>query len=409
MTKKSLMIASAIILPLTVGVMAMGIGAGNNHNVANNLFATDTIASTITFANPSSSPEKVANKVYSTRSVTSTNAPIYLINNADDTNNPGVGYVGIFKEQVKTDKLSFYWDYSNSEQVKFQKITNISMTIEANSNRYFVIETSDDGVSFSKLTDFTISGGSGSVDVNILDKYIRIMYDSSRTLLYDTKVQSMTLSYKCSPSGHIDDDKTLSSIAVSDPKTDYVQGDTFVKPVVTATYSDTTQSVVTNEAVFSGYDLDVIGEQTVNVSYTEDDVTKNTSYLINVSEKETDPVAENLVNHGTFNMTCSNEQYNATIVFTNETTGSFTVNFTSPFTPYTQTQSFTWSISDETSSTKIVSFLSADSVANTTRPHLETTVPLVVTFDVNNEIVALSVTAVSSSGSTFNKTFTYSA
>lgn len=78
--------------------------------------------------------------------------------------------------------------------------------------------------------------------------------------------------------------KTLSSIAVSDQKTTYAIGDTFVKPTVTATYSDSSTANVSGYATFTGYDLNTAGNQTVNVSYTEGSVTKETSYTITVVE-----------------------------------------------------------------------------------------------------------------------------
>ena len=76
---------------------------------------------------------------------------------------------------------------------------------------------------------------------------------------------------------------TLSSIAVSNPKTDYTVGDTFVKPTVMATFSDNSQVDVTNSAVFSGYNLNTAGNQTVSVSYTYNTVEKTTSYQITVT------------------------------------------------------------------------------------------------------------------------------
>ena len=76
---------------------------------------------------------------------------------------------------------------------------------------------------------------------------------------------------------------TLSSIAVQNPKTSYTVNDTFVKPTVIATFSDSSTSNVTNSAVFSGYNLSNTGNQTVSVSYTYDSVTKYTSYQITVS------------------------------------------------------------------------------------------------------------------------------
>lgn len=74
----------------------------------------------------------------------------------------------------------------------------------------------------------------------------------------------------------------LSSISVSEQKTSYVVGDSFVKPKVTATYSDSSTKVVTDSATFSGYNLNVEGDYTVNVSYKEGTITKTTSYGITV-------------------------------------------------------------------------------------------------------------------------------
>lgn len=76
---------------------------------------------------------------------------------------------------------------------------------------------------------------------------------------------------------------TLTSIEVSDAKTAYYVGDTFVKPTVTATYSNGSTSDVTNSATFSGYNLSNAGNQTVTVSYTNGGTTKTTSYSITVT------------------------------------------------------------------------------------------------------------------------------
>jgi len=75
---------------------------------------------------------------------------------------------------------------------------------------------------------------------------------------------------------------TLSSIEVSDPKTTYYVGDTFVKPTVTATFSNGSTSDVTNSATFSGYNLSNAGSQTVTVSYTNG-TTETTTYSITVT------------------------------------------------------------------------------------------------------------------------------
>ena len=77
--------------------------------------------------------------------------------------------------------------------------------------------------------------------------------------------------------------KTLSSISVSGQKTTYTVGDEFVKPTVTAHYSDSSTDDVTSSAIFTGYNLSVAGNYTVTVSYT-DGTTKTTTYSITVSE-----------------------------------------------------------------------------------------------------------------------------
>ena len=76
---------------------------------------------------------------------------------------------------------------------------------------------------------------------------------------------------------------TLSSIEVSNAKTAYYVGDSFVKPTVTATFSNGSTSDVTDSATFSGYNLSNAGNQTVSVSYTSGGVTKTTYYSITVT------------------------------------------------------------------------------------------------------------------------------
>lgn len=78
--------------------------------------------------------------------------------------------------------------------------------------------------------------------------------------------------------------KVLVYISADNPKTNYYQYDTFVKPTMTAYYNDGTSEVVTNDCVFSGYNLNNYGTQTVNVSYTYNGVTKTFGYVITVAK-----------------------------------------------------------------------------------------------------------------------------
>ena len=82
---------------------------------------------------------------------------------------------------------------------------------------------------------------------------------------------------------------SLSSISVSGQKTEYEVGDSFVKPTVTAHYSDQSNKDVSASATFTGFDSSIaVASQTITVSYTEEEITKTTTY--NVVIKDNTPV-----------------------------------------------------------------------------------------------------------------------
>lgn len=149
--------------------------------------------------------------------------------------------------------------------------------------------------------------------------------------------------------------------------------------------------------------MDEAGEQTVTVSYTEDDITKTTTYAIEVNESGESTVADNLVAHGTFNMTCSqSSQIIGELTFATLSSGTIVVKNTNQFTAWTETQTFNWSISNDCIT---VSFTNVSSPAYSSHAHLESTNVLTVTFDGNNSITALSLPLTNSSA----RTLVYSA
>lgn len=79
----------------------------------------------------------------------------------------------------------------------------------------------------------------------------------------------------------------LTSIALSGTYTTiFEQGSTFNHDgvVVTATYADNSTKDVTADATFSTPDMTTLGTQPVTVSYTENEITKSTSYDITINE-----------------------------------------------------------------------------------------------------------------------------
>lgn len=79
----------------------------------------------------------------------------------------------------------------------------------------------------------------------------------------------------------------LTSITVSGQKTEYEVGDSFVKPTVTAHYNGASSKTVTSSATFTGFNSSVVStDQVITVSYTENSVTKTTTYKVNIKAKE---------------------------------------------------------------------------------------------------------------------------
>ena len=77
----------------------------------------------------------------------------------------------------------------------------------------------------------------------------------------------------------------LTSIELSGTyPTEFFEGDEFSHDgmTVTAIFDDESDKDVTDEATFTGYDMNTVGTQEITVSYTENEVTKTTTYNITV-------------------------------------------------------------------------------------------------------------------------------
>ena len=97
--------------------------------------------------------------------------------------------------------------------------------------------------------------------------------------------------YTTSCSGSTEPVDSLVQIAHTGDKTTFTVGDAFVKSTITATYDDATTKDVTEDATFTGYDMNTKGTQTVNVEYEG----KTTSYTITVNPKPTYTITWNSI------------------------------------------------------------------------------------------------------------------
>ena len=109
--------------------------------------------------------------------------------------------------------------------------------------------------------------------------YVRLYYSGSTAV---RNVDDITLEM-ATP-------QVLSSIALSgEYPTTFHQGDAFSHEgmIVTATYKSGKTADVTESATFSGYNMNATGEQTVTVSYTQNEVTETATYDIIVNAPAT--------------------------------------------------------------------------------------------------------------------------
>ena len=91
----------------------------------------------------------------------------------------------------------------------------------------------------------------------------------------------------------------LRSISISgNYNTEFTVGDSFsFGGTVTANYSDSSSTDVTESATFTGYDMSTAGNQTVTVSYTEGGVTKTVTYSITVTSSSSTVILTGTYNY----------------------------------------------------------------------------------------------------------------
>ena len=147
----------------------------------------------------------------------------------------------------------------------------------------FVMETST-----TPSVKYTVDGGSATAVSQSNNKYTVTGISASASLkIQNVNTSNTQLRIKTIELSYTAPTKTLSSIALSGTyPTTFYQGDAFSHEgmIVTATYDNDSHKDVTDDVTFSGYNMSETGEQTVTVSYTENEVTKTATYDITVNE-----------------------------------------------------------------------------------------------------------------------------
>ena len=128
----------------------------------------------------------------------------------------------------------------------------------------------------SATITFTPSSNYGQPDDVTVTGAIKSWDSSTGVLTLSNPTGAVTVTY-------VAVENELKSITLGAKKTAYILGEEFSMPVVTAHYSVDADKVVTESATESGYDPYSIGDQPITISYTEDGITKTSSYSVTVS------------------------------------------------------------------------------------------------------------------------------
>ena len=118
------------------------------------------------------------------------------------------------------------------------------------------------GDSFVKPTVTAYYSNGESEDVSVDASFSGYNMNNSGTQTVTVTYGTATATYEITVNA-----LEVSSLTLSNKKTEYTVGDDFVKPTVTAKYSNGTSKNVTNDATFTGYDMSTAGTQTVTATY----------------------------------------------------------------------------------------------------------------------------------------------
>lgn len=320
------------------------------------------------------------NYVFATKGTTGEGTDMYLYTESQGLRNPLKSSQVIASLPCAEDYPNFDEELYNYEDLtpveiviardtegtpfEFQKIDSIAINLAGGVTRTLGIAYSEDGASWSYY-NAEFSGGAyvtfnqvrGAKYVKLINAwYYDVGYDYFAIIDNYLSIKGVKVNYTCSTDGELPV-KALDSIAVTTPatKTEFTVGDTFNSDglVVTATYTNGDQDVVI--PVVTAPDMSTAGTKEVEISYTEKEVTKTTSYEITVSEpvsRDDDEVAGVYVDDR-----CTTEEKMRKLTLNEDGTGQYYFrNKVGTISDTIAIENITWSVSGSTITFTLVSY-----------------------------------------------------
>jgi hypothetical protein len=175
---------------------------------------------------------------------------------------------------------------------KVTAVTDINvLSLEATTDGWYIKQEDGKYLYSSKAKELK-ADATNKTKCTISDNF-QIVMGSSGTLQYNASSPRFCPYTSTQTAAYLyvkEEASPLASISLSGTyQTVFHQGDVFTHDgvVVTATYENSNTADVTNSASFSSPDMTTIGNKTVTVSYTENNVTKTATYNITVNAPAT--------------------------------------------------------------------------------------------------------------------------
>ena len=170
----------------------------------------------------------------------------------------------------------YYASSGNGGSITITPAEDVTFTgFEMKTSTLPAVKYSVDGGSLVSVT-----GSSNTYTVEGISASSSLVIQNANTTNTQLRIKTIKISYSVSTVS-----KTLSSISLSEYKTAFIEGDNFsFDGTVTAHFSDSSTDVVTSESTFSGYDMTIVGNQTITVSYTFKGIEVTNTYQITVSQ-----------------------------------------------------------------------------------------------------------------------------
>lgn len=271
-SKKVLLLASLSTLAVsTAAVLAISF----NSDSAFRAKAATGVSSSIVFSRDSGTFTKIDSNTASVSGTSFTGATYYAVsrNNGDVSSTNYIAQFG-FGKGYNEMYVSFSTSKTGTDDFEFESITGIKITTTSSTSYNFYAYY---GESFGSYV--AVAGSSSPTKVSFETPLTKLRVGVGSVPVQAKYITSIELFYDC---GVKPEPVNPDHIFVANGPKQFEYGSSFVESEIYMSYSDKSIKQLTYGLTFSGYDPEVLGDQTISVSYDGPEGHFETSYTVNV-------------------------------------------------------------------------------------------------------------------------------